>query len=102
MRVFTATLAVLLLTAICSLAQADLRVSRNAELSRNETKPSFCCFTSISHPIPHSMIRSAYRTSSICPMQAVVLVTRNGQKVCANPKAHWLQKYLKHLGLLED
>ncbi|NXV00293.1 CCL4 protein, partial [Cettia cetti] len=95
MRVLAAALAVLLLVAICSLARAD------AGLSKNETKPISCCYTSISSPIPRSMIHSAYRTSSSCPAQAVVLVTKKGKKVCADPKARWVQKYLKRLELLE-
>ncbi|NWI02291.1 CCL4 protein, partial [Tichodroma muraria] len=60
-----------------------------------------CCFVYTSRPIPRSMIRSAYKTSTSCPMQAVVLVTRKGKEVCADPKAHWVQEYLEHLKLLE-
>ncbi|NXU06675.1 CCL3 protein, partial [Buphagus erythrorhynchus] len=102
MRVLAASLAVLLLVAICSLAQADRRVSRNAALSRNnETNPTSCCLMYISRRIPRSMIRSAYRTSTICSMQAVILVTRKGMEVCADPKALWVQEYLEDLELLE-
>ncbi|NXS04953.1 CCL4 protein, partial [Oxylabes madagascariensis] len=101
MRVLAAALAVLLLVAICSLAQADPRVSRNAGLSENETKPTSCCFTFVSRPIPPRVIRSAYRTSNICSTQGVVLVTRNGREVCADPKAPWVQKHLEHFELLE-
>ncbi|NXX33006.1 CCL4 protein, partial [Nicator chloris] len=96
MRVFAAALAVLLLVAICSLAEADLRVSRSAGHSKKETTPTSCCYTFISRPIPPSMIRSSYRTSNSCPMPAVVLVTRKGREVCADPKADWVQEYLQH------
>ncbi|NXO66399.1 CCL5 protein, partial [Phainopepla nitens] len=101
MRVLAATLAVLLLVAICSRAEADPRVSRNAAPSLNGTKPRVCCFSYISRPMPRKMISSAYRTSTSCQMEAVVLVTRNGKEVCANPKARWLQAYLEDLELLE-
>ncbi|NXI29139.1 CCL3 protein, partial [Sterrhoptilus dennistouni] len=94
MRVPAAALAVLLLAAICSLAQADLRVSRSAGHPEDGIK-GMCCFSTISHPIPRSRILSAYRTSNTCPMEAVVLVIRKGKQVCADPKAHWVQKYLK-------
>ncbi|NXR70849.1 REG1 protein, partial [Rhadina sibilatrix] len=60
-----------------------------------------CCYASVSRPIPHRMIRSAYRTSDSCPMQAVILVTKNGRQVCADPKARWVQKHLEHLELPE-
>ncbi|XP_066172898.1 C-C motif chemokine 4 homolog [Sylvia atricapilla] len=96
MRVPAATLAVLLV-AICSLAQADLRVSRSATLSKKE----ICCFSTISRPILRSMIVSAYRINNSCPVEAVVFVTRNGREVCADPKARWVQKYLEHFELLE-
>ncbi|NXB21938.1 CCL3 protein, partial [Rhagologus leucostigma] len=102
MRVLTAILAVLLLVAICSLAEADLRISRRAALSQiQETNPITCCFSYISHRLSRRMIHSAYRTSNSCSEPAVVLVTRKGMKVCADPKARWVQEYLKHLELLE-
>ncbi|XP_023781343.1 C-C motif chemokine 3-like [Cyanistes caeruleus] len=95
-------LAVLLLVAICSLAEADVRVSRNAALfQKDESIPISCCLAYISRPIPPWIIRSAYRTSSSCVTQAVVLVTKNGREVCVDPTARWVQKYLKHLELLE-
>ncbi|NWU30870.1 CCL5 protein, partial [Dyaphorophyia castanea] len=103
MRVLAATLAVLLLVAICSLAEADLRVSRRAALSPiRETDPVTCCISYISRPLPRSVIRSAYITSNSCSKPAVVLVTRKGKQVCTNPEARWVQKYLKHLELLEN
>ncbi|KAL2305402.1 hypothetical protein Nmel_007388, partial [Mimus melanotis] len=93
---------VLLLVAICSLAEADRRVSRNAVLSKNnEREPTSCCFMYISRRIPRKIIHSAYRTSTICPKQAVILVTRKGMELCADPKALWVQEYLKDLGLLD-
>ncbi|KAM4899896.1 C-C motif chemokine 3-like [Sylvia borin] len=100
MRVAAATLAVLLLVAICSLAQADLRVSRSAEPSKKGTK-DICCFSTISRPIPRSMILSAYRINNSCPMEAVVVVTRKGKQVCVDPKARWVQKYLEDFELLD-
>ncbi|XP_068044679.1 C-C motif chemokine 3-like [Anomalospiza imberbis] len=100
MRVLAAALPVLLLVAICSLAEADLRVARSAALSTNEAK-SRCCFSYISHPIRRSSISSAYMTSKACPTPAVVLITSKGNQVCADPNAPWVQKYLKHLELLE-
>ncbi|NWY74843.1 CCL3 protein, partial [Erithacus rubecula] len=102
MRVLAASLAVLLLVAICSQAEADRRVSRSAVLSQKGTIPISCCLAYISRPIPPSMIHSAYRSSSSCSVQAVILVTRKGREVCADPKAPWVQKYLQDLELLEN
>ncbi|RLW09129.1 hypothetical protein DV515_00002975 [Chloebia gouldiae] len=100
MRVLAAALAVLLLVAICSMAEADLRVSRSAALSKNEAR-SICCLSYISRPIPRSSISSAYKTSNTCSVPAVVLITRKGKELCADLKAPWVQKYLKHLEILE-
>ncbi|NXB99351.1 CL3L1 protein, partial [Orthonyx spaldingii] len=61
------------------------------------TEATYCCFTYTSRPIPHRMIHSAYMTSSSCSKPAVVLVTRKGREVCADPSAHWVQKYLELL-----
>ncbi|NXR85479.1 CL3L1 protein, partial [Hypocryptadius cinnamomeus] len=99
MRVLAGALAVLLLVAICSLAEADLSVPRSAPLfKQNEAK---CCFSYISRPIPRSAISSAYMTSNICTMPAVVLITKKGRELCADPSARWVQKYLKDLELRE-
>ncbi|NXA98946.1 CCL3 protein, partial [Melanocharis versteri] len=92
MRVLAAALAVLLLVAICSLADSRIAASSH----KQETNATSCCFSYVSRPIPHSMIRSAYRTSSSCTKPGVVLVTRK-RKICADPKARWVQQYLEHL-----
>uniref|UniRef100_A0A8C0VRT5 C-C motif chemokine 3-like n=1 Tax=Cyanistes caeruleus TaxID=156563 RepID=A0A8C0VRT5_CYACU len=90
-------LAVLLLVSLCHSVG-----SHWAHLSApTESIPISCCLAYISRPIPPWIIRSAYRTSSSCVTQAVVLVTKNGREVCVDPTARWVQKYLKHLELLE-
>ncbi|NXK58014.1 CCL3 protein, partial [Sylvietta virens] len=61
-----------------------------------------CCFSYVLHRIPRRVITSAYWTSSSCSKPAVILVTRNGREMCADPEAHWVQEYLEHLQLLED
>uniref|UniRef100_G1MYM5 Chemokine interleukin-8-like domain-containing protein n=1 Tax=Meleagris gallopavo TaxID=9103 RepID=G1MYM5_MELGA len=38
---------------------------------------------------------SAYITSSKCRLPAVILVTKKGKEVCANPKESWVQNYLE-------
>ncbi|XP_009097418.3 C-C motif chemokine 3-like isoform X1 [Serinus canaria] len=105
MRVLAAALAVLLLVAICSLAEADLNIStpvkRSAALLKNVAEAPTCCFSYISHRIPRRIISSAYMTSNLCGSPGVVLITRKGRHLCANPSADWVQKYLKDLELQE-
>ncbi|XP_010081046.1 PREDICTED: C-C motif chemokine 3-like [Pterocles gutturalis] len=84
MKVPTAALATLLLVAIWSLAEAHIA-----------TIPTVCCFTYVSQRLPRSAISSAYTTSSSCSQPAVILVTKKGIKVCADPQAPWVQAYLK-------
>ncbi|XP_041258831.1 C-C motif chemokine 3-like [Onychostruthus taczanowskii] len=98
MRVLAAALAVLLLVAICSLAEADLRVSRSAPSFKNaESSP--CCLSYVSRPVARSVISSAYMTSKTCPRPAVVLITRKGTQLCADPSASWVQKFLEDMKL---
>ncbi|NXV90302.1 CCL3 protein, partial [Calonectris borealis] len=91
MKVPTAALAALLLVAICSLAEAH-----------DNTVPFACCFTYMSLPIPRRIITSAYMTNSICPQPAVILVTKKGRQICADPQAPWVQKYLEHFQMLKN
>ncbi|NXL06856.1 CCL3 protein, partial [Mesembrinibis cayennensis] len=60
-----------------------------------------CCFTYTLRPIRHSNIISAYKTSSKCIQPGVILVTKKGTKICADPEARWVQKYLKHFQVLK-
>ncbi|NXP84167.1 CCL3 protein, partial [Passerina amoena] len=101
MRVLAAALAVVLLVAICSLAEADPSVSSSAALSKKNAEAITCCFSYISRRIPRRMISSAYATSNLCSQPAVILVTRKGREICADPRAQWVQKYLKDLELQE-
>ncbi|XP_064275424.1 C-C motif chemokine 3-like [Passer domesticus] len=94
MRVPAAAMAVLLLVAICSLAEADLRVSRSAPPAKNNARNTPCCYSYVSRPVPRQLISSAYMTSMSCPRPAVVLITKKGSQLCADPKADWVQKYL--------
>ncbi|KFV14649.1 C-C motif chemokine 3, partial [Pterocles gutturalis] len=96
MKVPTAALATLLLVAIWSLAEAHIGESSVAASSQQPaTIPTVCCFTYVSQRLPRSAISSAYTTSSSCSQPAVILVTKKGIKVCADPQAPWVQAYLK-------
>ncbi|NXL58377.1 CCL3 protein, partial [Chordeiles acutipennis] len=94
MKVPAATLAALLLLAICTPAEAQFDGSDNIPIS--------CCFSYVRHPIPRRLITSAYTTSSLCSQPAVILVTRKGQKLCVEPQASWVQEYLKHFQMLKN
>ncbi|NXQ90930.1 CCL3 protein, partial [Nyctibius grandis] len=102
MKVPAAALATLLLVAICSLAKAHLDDSSvTASSQMPDNVPILCCFRNMHVPIPRRLITSAYLTSSRCSLPAVILVTRKGTKVCADPQAPWVQRHLKHFQMLQ-
>ncbi|XP_049648376.1 C-C motif chemokine 3-like [Accipiter gentilis] len=80
MKVPAATLATLLLMAICSLAEAHL----------GGVFPS-CCYSYQQRRIPPSLITSASMTSSTCSQPGVILVTKKGKMLCADPQVKWVQ-----------
>ncbi|XP_047924155.1 C-C motif chemokine 3-like [Anser cygnoides] len=90
MKVSAAALAALLLLALCSPAEAS---TAKAQL---DDVPITCCFTYQHRPIPRSLLASAYTTSSSCSQPAVILVTKRGREICANPQARWVQAHLEH------
>ncbi|XP_032542005.1 C-C motif chemokine 4-like [Chiroxiphia lanceolata] len=103
MKALAAAMALLLLVAICSLAEADPGDSSIGTPSQpQDIIPTSCCFNYLSRPIPRRMITSAHRTSNTCPQPAVIVVTRNGRMLCADPETRWVQQYLKDLEIVES
>ncbi|XP_072209764.1 C-C motif chemokine 3-like [Excalfactoria chinensis] len=84
MKGSAAILSALLLLALCSSAVAQL-----------DGLPTTCCFSYAPRPIPRNLIASAFPTSSKCRQPGVILVTKKGREVCANPEESWVQKRLE-------
>ncbi|NXL27954.1 CCL3 protein, partial [Glaucidium brasilianum] len=61
-----------------------------------------CCISYVSRSIPRGIISSAYMTSNTCSLPGVILVTKKGIRLCAHPKAPWVQAYLKHFQTLKN
>ncbi|XP_065518447.1 C-C motif chemokine 5-like isoform X4 [Lathamus discolor] len=57
--------------------------------------PKECCNRYARKTVQH--VKSFYKTSQGCTLPAVVLVAANGDKVCANPKKHWVKKAIEKL-----
>ncbi|XP_021271776.1 C-C motif chemokine 3-like [Numida meleagris] len=87
MKGSAAALAALLLLALCS--------SAVARLCESDGVPTTCCFTYIQDPVPLNLIASAFRSSSKCRLPGVILVTKKGREICANPEESWVQKRLE-------
>uniref|UniRef100_A0A8C3PWW0 Chemokine interleukin-8-like domain-containing protein n=1 Tax=Chrysolophus pictus TaxID=9089 RepID=A0A8C3PWW0_CHRPC len=82
-----AVLSALLLLALCS--------SAVAQLMEPDGLTTTCCISYVQRPIPRNIIAYAYITSSECHLPGVVLVTKKGREVCANPEESWVQKRLE-------
>ncbi|XP_015995601.2 C-C motif chemokine 3-like [Rousettus aegyptiacus] len=86
MKVLGATVLVLLCTmALCSHAEERMNIAPT------------CCFSYVSHRIPHRRVVSYFRTSNQCPKHGVVFLTKNGRRICANPRDAWVQEYISHM-----
>ncbi|XP_061848202.1 C-C motif chemokine 4-like [Colius striatus] len=85
MKVSIVTLAALLLVAIFSLTEAHLG-----------TGPAACCLQYVPFPIRRNLITSVYKTSKSCSLPGIILVTKKGMQLCADPQASWVQAHMKH------
>ncbi|XP_072496343.1 C-C motif chemokine 26 [Notamacropus eugenii] len=92
MQVSRIVLCVLLSGVLCSKGQAAIQGSNIAK---------YCCEKYSSRPIPRKLVQTFELTRSNCGLSAVIFITKKGQKVCANPKAEWTQKYVASLKFLE-
>ncbi|XP_021271732.1 C-C motif chemokine 4-like isoform X2 [Numida meleagris] len=87
MKGSVAALAALLLLALCSLAVDSSPVYGDP--------PTACCYSYVSRPIRYRLITAVYVLSSACPQPAVILVTKKGKQICADPKHFWVQALLE-------
>ncbi|XP_042549334.1 C-C motif chemokine 6-like [Dipodomys merriami] len=55
------------------------------------SRPSDCCFSYTSRRIRCSVIRDYFLTSNGCPLPGLIVLTRRGQRVCANPSDSRIQ-----------
>nr|XP_021144076.1 C-C motif chemokine 3-like [Columba livia] len=81
MKVPAAALVTLLLLVICSPAEVQL----------NDNFFMTCCFNYASRAVPRSVIVSIKNTDSRCRKPAVIMVTKKGRHICADPQASWVQ-----------
>ncbi|XP_064323945.1 C-C motif chemokine 3-like [Phalacrocorax carbo] len=91
MNVATATLVALLLVVTCSPSEAHL-----------DGVPNTCCVSYQKHPIPRSLVASAYITSSSCTQPGVILVTKKKKELCTDPQLPWVQAHLKYFQTMKN
>ncbi|NXT35237.1 CCL14 protein, partial [Pelecanoides urinatrix] len=59
--------------------------------------PSECCFSYTKSAFRLANLKSFYVTPKECFSPAIVFETRNGTKVCANPKRTWVERAVEKL-----
>ncbi|KAM9757262.1 C-C motif chemokine 17 [Dama dama] len=55
-----------------------------------------CCLQFYKGPIPGKLLVDWYHTPGDCPNNAIVLVTRHGKNICANPKDKNVKRAMKY------
>ncbi|XP_042315679.1 C-C motif chemokine 20 [Sceloporus undulatus] len=60
-----------------------------------------CCLSYTKKPLPRRAIIgfSEQLSSEVCDINAVIFLTRNGMRACANPKEQWVKKQLQWLSI---
>ncbi|KAM9182788.1 C-C motif chemokine 3-like [Mergus octosetaceus] len=59
--------------------------------------PSECCFDYLKSALRYDVLKDFYKTPKECYYPGIVFETKNGTKVCANPKTRWVEKAVEKL-----
>ncbi|NXA53039.1 CCL3 protein, partial [Nothocercus julius] len=54
--------------------------------------PVECCFNYVKHVLRAAILTNFYETPKECFYPAIVFETKNGRKVCVDPKKTWVEK----------
>ncbi|XP_053089749.1 C-C motif chemokine 4-like [Pangasianodon hypophthalmus] len=54
-----------------------------------------CCFEFHKRPLPASNVVSYQETRSDCTLPGVILMTKRGFRICADPEVDWVQQVIK-------
>ncbi|XP_011369839.1 C-C motif chemokine 26 [Pteropus medius] len=65
--------------------------------TRGSNVAKFCCSQFSHRTLPWQWVQTYEFTRNSCSQQAVIFTTKRGRKVCAQPKAKWVQSYISLL-----
>uniref|UniRef100_A0A8D0BEQ8 Chemokine interleukin-8-like domain-containing protein n=1 Tax=Salvator merianae TaxID=96440 RepID=A0A8D0BEQ8_SALMN len=57
----------------------------------------YCCLRYVEKPVPLRLLKSFHYTSSSCATPAVILLSKTGRKICADPEAPWVRHRIAKL-----
>ncbi|XP_020657290.3 C-C motif chemokine 3 [Pogona vitticeps] len=59
--------------------------------------PSLCCFTYAKRQVPRKLLVSFEYANSMCPKPAIIFITKENRRICADPQADWAKSYIEFL-----
>ncbi|XP_062442786.1 C-C motif chemokine 3-like isoform X2 [Rhea pennata] len=59
--------------------------------------PTECCFSYIKHALRFANLKDSFETPKECFFPAIVFETKNGIKICADPKLPWVMKTVEKI-----
>lgn len=59
--------------------------------------PNSCCYGFQQHPPPVQILKEWYPTSPACPKPGVILLTKRGRQICADPSKNWVRQLMQRL-----
>ncbi|CAK6965276.1 C-C motif chemokine 36.1 [Scomber scombrus] len=64
---------------------------------QNANGPNECCFKFYPRRVNKTLIKSYNMTDNRCPRTGVILMTKKGRYICADPNLSWVEKIMKTL-----
>ncbi|KAG7330644.1 hypothetical protein KOW79_006866 [Hemibagrus wyckioides] len=64
-------------------------------MAQNANGAGLCCFEFHKNPFPAANVVSYEETRSDCTLPGVILTTKRGFRICADPEVDWVQQVIK-------
>ncbi|XP_060731355.1 C-C motif chemokine 18-like [Tachysurus vachellii] len=64
-------------------------------MADNINGAGFCCFEFHKRPFPAANVVSYEETRPECALPGVILTTKRGFRICADPEVDWVQQIIK-------
>nr|AAT52138.1 CC chemokine SCYA104 [Ictalurus furcatus] len=68
-------------------------------MAQNANGASFCCFEFHKRPLPAANVVSYEETRFECSVPGVILTTKKGYRICADPEEDWVKQIIANKNL---